>query len=207
MGLASGAQARVAVVLGSGLGQLADRMQDRVVIPYATIPHFTVPTVAGHPGNLVAGTLGGGRVLALQGRFHDYEGHESDAVTFPVRVVRRLGVETLILTAAAGGIGVGYHDWPAATPIPRNAPRWAGGRWSDARPHVPMCWWPRTIEGPATLHYMIVPIWMPMMLAAAPTLWLWLSGRRSPRGLCPRCGYDRAGLGAGVACPECGQGG
>ena len=99
----------MAVVLGSGLGPLADRMRDRVVIPYATIPHFPVPTVAGHPGNLVAGTIGGGRVVALQGRFHYYEGHELDAVTFPVRVLRRLGVETLILTAAAGGVGAGLE--------------------------------------------------------------------------------------------------
>ena len=106
---AFGVPARVAVVLGSGLGPLADRMRDRVVIPYATIPHFPAPTVAGHPGNLVAGTLGGGRVVALQGRFHYYEGHELDAVTFPVRVLRRLGVETLILTAAAGGIGAGLE--------------------------------------------------------------------------------------------------
>src|SRR4051812_4512597 len=98
---------RVAVVLGSGLGPLADRLEDRGVIPFAAIPHFPVPTVAGHPGNLVAGTTGGGRLVALQGRFHYYEGHELDAVTFPVRVLRRLGVETLILTAAAGGIGAG----------------------------------------------------------------------------------------------------
>jgi len=107
--LASGEPSRLAVVLGSGLGPLADRLRDRVVIPYATIPHFPVPTVAGHPGNLVIGTLGGGRVVALQGRFHHYEGHELDAVTFPVRVLRRLGVETLILTAAAGGIGAGLE--------------------------------------------------------------------------------------------------
>lgn len=104
---AMGEPARVAVVLGSGLGPLADRMRDRSLIPYATIPHFPVPTVAGHPGNLVAGTFGIGRVVALQGRFHYYEGHALDAVTFPVRVLRRLGVETLILTAAAGGIGAG----------------------------------------------------------------------------------------------------
>ncbi len=106
---ALGGPTRLAVVLGSGLGPLADRMRDRVVVPYAKIPHFPVPTVAGHPGNLVAGTMGGGRVVALQGRFHYYEGHELDAVTFPVRVLRRLGVETLILTAAAGGIGAGLE--------------------------------------------------------------------------------------------------
>ncbi len=106
---ALGGASRVAVVLGSGLGPLADRMRDRVVIPYAMIPHFPVPSVAGHPGNLVAGTLGGARVVTLQGRFHYYEGHELDSVTFPVRVLRCLGVETLILTAAAGGIGAGLE--------------------------------------------------------------------------------------------------
>ena len=93
-----------AVVLGSGLGPLADRLRDPVVVPYAKIPHFPVPTVAGHAGNLVTGSIGPARVIYLQGRFHFYEGHDLDTVTFPVRVLARLGVETLVLTAAAGGI-------------------------------------------------------------------------------------------------------
>jgi purine-nucleoside phosphorylase len=98
--------ARVAVVLGSGLGALADRLGDRVAIPYAEIPHFPHPTVEGHTGNLVAGTVGGLPLLVFQGRFHYYEGHGLDEVTFPIRVMQRLGVRTLILTAAAGGIAL-----------------------------------------------------------------------------------------------------
>jgi purine-nucleoside phosphorylase len=94
----------IAAVLGSGLGDLAARLSDPRVIPYESIPHFPEPTVAGHQGNLVAGTLGGTRLLFLQGRFHSYEGHDLTAVTFPMRVLQRLGVHTLILTAATGGI-------------------------------------------------------------------------------------------------------
>jgi purine-nucleoside phosphorylase len=95
---------RIAVVLGSGLGTLASRLGDPVVIPYGQVPHFPQATVAGHHGNLVAGSFGAARVWILQGRFHAYEGHDLDAVTFPVRVLWRLGVETMILTAATGGI-------------------------------------------------------------------------------------------------------
>jgi purine-nucleoside phosphorylase len=99
----------VAVILGSGLGSLADRLEERTVVPYHEIPHFPAPTVAGHQGNLVAGRLGEARVLYLQGRFHYYEGHDLNAVTFPVRVLSRLGVRSLILTAATGGINLDYH--------------------------------------------------------------------------------------------------
>ena len=101
---ALGAIPRVAVVLGSGLGELADRMTEAVAIPYDRIPHFPLPTVAGHSGRAIAGRLSGTPVLMLQGRFHHYEGHHLDAVTFPVRVLQRLGVGVLILTAATGGI-------------------------------------------------------------------------------------------------------
>jgi purine-nucleoside phosphorylase len=94
----------IALVLGSGLGALADRLSDRTTIPYAQVPHFPRSTVEGHPGNLVAGTLGAVPLLVLQGRFHYYEGHDLDAVTFPVRVLKLLGVRTLILTAATGAI-------------------------------------------------------------------------------------------------------
>jgi purine-nucleoside phosphorylase len=94
----------VAVVLGSGLGTLAERLEDAVVIPYGHIPHFTSATVPGHHGNLLAGAFGPARLWILQGRFHAYEGHDLEEVTFPVRVLRRLGVSTLILTAATGGI-------------------------------------------------------------------------------------------------------
>ncbi|HWE40809.1 MAG TPA: purine-nucleoside phosphorylase [Isosphaeraceae bacterium] len=94
----------VAVVLGSGLGPLADRAADPIVIPYAEIPHFPTPTVAGHAGRLVLGRHGGTAVALLQGRSHYYEGHDLATVSLPVRVLQRLGVRTLILTAAAGGI-------------------------------------------------------------------------------------------------------
>jgi purine-nucleoside phosphorylase len=98
----------IAVVLGSGLGDLADRLTDSIVIPYAEIPHFPAPTVHGHRGNLIVGTLGSTRIAALQGRFHYYEGHDLEAVTFPVRVLEAFGVKTLILTAATGGINPEY---------------------------------------------------------------------------------------------------
>lgn len=95
---------KLAVVLGSGLGELADRLVDRVVVPYSTIPHFPTPTVEGHKGNVVAGSVSDAPLLVFQGRFHYYEGHSLDDVTFPVRVMQQLGVQTLILTAATGGI-------------------------------------------------------------------------------------------------------
>jgi purine-nucleoside phosphorylase len=95
---------RIAVVLGSGLGSLVDRLTTRVGIPYTALPHFPRTTVEGHHGHLVAGGLGGTRVFLLQGRFHHYEGHDLDAVVFPIRVLQRLGVTTLVLTAATGGV-------------------------------------------------------------------------------------------------------
>jgi purine-nucleoside phosphorylase len=94
----------IAVVLGSGLNELADGLGDRTIVPYREIPHFPTPTVAGHEGRVILGCLGGSRVVMLQGRFHYYEGHDLEAVTFPIRVLQRLGVTTLILTAATGGI-------------------------------------------------------------------------------------------------------
>ncbi len=95
---------RLAVVLGSGLNDLADQLDDRTIIPYEQIPHFPVTTVAGHEGQVILGRLEGTWVLMLQGRFHYYEGHDLETVTFPIRVLQRLGVNTLILTAATGGI-------------------------------------------------------------------------------------------------------
>jgi purine-nucleoside phosphorylase len=95
---------RIAVVLGSGLNELADRLHNGVAIPYGRIPHFPRTTVAGHQGRAIAGRLHGVPVLMLQGRFHYYEGHDLETVTFPVRVMQRLGVRALIVTAATGGI-------------------------------------------------------------------------------------------------------
>lgn len=93
-----------ALILGSGLGELAERVDDPVVVPYGDIPGFAPSTVAGHKGRLVAGRLEGVDVLAFQGRYHAYEGHEPAALATPVRAARALGVETLIVTCAAGGV-------------------------------------------------------------------------------------------------------
>jgi purine-nucleoside phosphorylase len=95
---------RVAVVLGSGLNALADRITEATTVPYDQIPHFPNTTVGGHEGNVLLGKLGGAPMIIFQGRFHYYEGHDLETVTFPVRVLSRLGVSTLILTAATGGI-------------------------------------------------------------------------------------------------------
>ena len=94
----------VGLILGSGLGELADEIENRVVIQYTDIPSFPVSTVEGHAGQLVCGTLGGKKVIALQGRFHYYEGYTMEVVTFPIRVMSELGVESMIVTNAAGGV-------------------------------------------------------------------------------------------------------
>jgi purine-nucleoside phosphorylase len=94
----------VAVVLGSGLGPFADRLERAVRIPYGKIPHFPPPTVIGHAGELVVGTVAGKAVLAQCGRFHAYEGHSAAVCALPIRVWAALGITTLILTNAAGGI-------------------------------------------------------------------------------------------------------
>ncbi len=104
----SGAPA-VAIVLGSGLNDLAARVEAAQVIPYARVPHFPRATVAGHAGQVLCGKLAGEDVVVFQGRFHYYEGHDLDTVTFPVRVVQELGLKVLILTAATGGIGEGLR--------------------------------------------------------------------------------------------------
>jgi purine-nucleoside phosphorylase len=96
----------VAVVLGSGLGEFANTLHDALSVPYAELPHWPVSKVIGHEGRLVVGTLGGRRVAVLSGRVHYYEGHDLRTVTFATRVIGRLGVKSLILTNAAGGINV-----------------------------------------------------------------------------------------------------
>jgi purine-nucleoside phosphorylase len=100
----------VAVVLGSGLGSFASSLGDAVVVPYATIPHWPASRVVGHAGELVAGTVAGRRVLALSGRAHVYEGHAMAVATFGTRVLGLLGVKTLILTNAAGGINLSFQQ-------------------------------------------------------------------------------------------------
>jgi purine-nucleoside phosphorylase len=97
-------QPRLAVILGSGLGEFADMLNDRSTIPFSAVPHFPLSSVAGHSGNLVLGRIGAACVLCLQGRVHYYEGHDMKAVTFPTRVLGRLGIRRLIVTNAAGGI-------------------------------------------------------------------------------------------------------
>lgn len=98
------AKPKIGLILGSGLGILADEMEEAVEIPYAHIPHFPVSTVEGHAGTLVGGKLAGKWVVAMKGRFHYYEGYSLEQVTFPVRVMHFLGVDTLVVTNAAGGI-------------------------------------------------------------------------------------------------------
>jgi purine-nucleoside phosphorylase len=98
----------VAVVLGSGLGDFADTLQDSVVMPYGELPHWPAPNVVGHAGRLVVGRAAGKRVAALSGRVHFYEGHEMATVVFATRVMGRLGVKQMILTNAAGGINTGF---------------------------------------------------------------------------------------------------
>jgi purine-nucleoside phosphorylase len=98
----------IAVVLGSGLGAFAEEMKDSVVIPYGDIPNFPRPTAVGHAGRMVIGKIGDLTVAAMQGRAHQYEGYSSREAAFPVRVFGRLGVKSLVLTNAAGGINSAY---------------------------------------------------------------------------------------------------
>jgi len=95
---------RVGIILGSGLGPLADEVESPTVVPYAEIPHFAVSTVSGHAGQVVAGTLEGVGVVVMRGRVHLYEGYSLQQITFPVRALHRLGAEILIITNAAGGL-------------------------------------------------------------------------------------------------------
>ncbi len=99
----------IGLILGSGLGVLADEIESAVKIPYSEIPNFPVSTVEGHAGQLVFGELKGKKVVAMQGRFHFYEGYSLDKVTAPVRVMKELGVETLIVTNAAGGVNESFE--------------------------------------------------------------------------------------------------
>ena len=98
------AQPRVAIILGTGLGQLADDIDVEAVMSYEEIPHFPVSTVETHAGKLLIGALGGKSVVAMQGRFHYYEGYTMKQITFPVRVMRALGADTLLVSNACGGM-------------------------------------------------------------------------------------------------------
>lgn len=104
-----GRNPKVAIVLGSGLGGLADELTEAISIPYSDIPGFVVSTVQGHAGRMVIGKLEGRELIAMQGRVHFYEGYSMQQITFSVRLLKALGVETLILTNAAGGLNPTYR--------------------------------------------------------------------------------------------------
>lgn len=99
----------IGLILGSGLGVLADLIEEPQTFAYEEIPHFPVSTVAGHAGELVFGTIAGRRVLMMKGRFHLYEGYGEEIVTFPVRVMKLLGIDALVVTNAAGGVNKAYN--------------------------------------------------------------------------------------------------
>lgn len=107
--LLDGRKPEIAIVLGSGLGKLADTIKDAVVIPYREIPGFPVSTAVGHKGNFIIGTLGGKCVLAMQGRFHFYEGYPMELVTMPVRVMSLLGIKYLFVSNAAGACNPDFN--------------------------------------------------------------------------------------------------
>ncbi len=97
-------QPEIGIILGTGLGGLVDEMNDKIDLPYKEIPNFPVSTVQGHQGRLIFGHINGKKVVAMQGRFHFYEGYSMDAVTFPVRVMKSLGINLLIVSNASGGL-------------------------------------------------------------------------------------------------------
>ena len=104
-----GRKPELGIVLGSGLGRLADSIEDPIVIPYRTLPGFPVSTAVGHKGNFIVCKLGGKTVMAMQGRIHYYEGYGMDKVVLPIRVMIKLGIKTLIVSNAAGGTNLNYH--------------------------------------------------------------------------------------------------
>ena len=103
------ASANTAIILGSGLGNLSSVIEPEFSIPYGDIPNFPVSTVEGHKGRLILGTLNGKKVWVMEGRFHFYEGYTAEQVVFPIRVLKLLGVENLLLSNAAGGVNKDYQ--------------------------------------------------------------------------------------------------
>ena len=108
-GRLGGLRPQIGIILGSGLGKLADRIGAPLTIPYTDVPGFVKSTAIGHKGNFIVGTLGGKTVMAMQGRFHYYEGYPMDKVTLPVRVMVRLGIKALFVSNAAGGVNFDFH--------------------------------------------------------------------------------------------------
>ncbi|NLX36613.1 MAG: purine-nucleoside phosphorylase [Chloroflexi bacterium] len=100
---------RIGIVLGSGLGPLAERISEPIIIPYDQLPHMPLSTVAGHSGRLLAGRLAGQDVLMMQGRVHYYEGYSPQQITLPIRMMQQLGVRVVIITNSAGGINKAFH--------------------------------------------------------------------------------------------------
>ena len=98
----------IGIILGTGLGELGKSIEIKHTIPYAAIPNFPVSTVQGHKGNLLIGKFGGKNVIAMQGRFHYYEGYPMQEVTFPVRVLHEIGVKQLFVSNAAGGVNTSF---------------------------------------------------------------------------------------------------
>lgn len=105
----NGIQPEIGVVLGSGLGKFGDQIEPIVTIPYKDIPNFVTSTAMGHKGNFIIGKVSGKYVCAMQGRFHYYEGYSMEVVTLPIRVMARLGIKTLIVSNAAGGVNTGFQ--------------------------------------------------------------------------------------------------
>lgn len=99
----------IGVVLGSGLGNFSEELHVDASIAYADIPYFPISTVEGHPGKLILGSIGGKRVVAMVGRFHFYEGYKAEDVGFPIRVMKALGIHTLLISNAAGGVNPAFH--------------------------------------------------------------------------------------------------
>lgn len=108
-GRLDGCRPRIGIILGSGLGPLAEQIGDAIHIPFAEVPHMRTSTASGHVGRFVVGELGGRQVIAMQGRLHGYEGYSAQEVAFPVWLMHLLGVQTLITTNAAGAINEGYR--------------------------------------------------------------------------------------------------
>ena len=105
----AGRRPEIGIVLGSGLGRLADRIEDPLLIPYKDLPGFPVSTAIGHKGNFIVGTLGGKTVIAMQGRIHYYEGYGMDKVVLPIRAMMAAGIRALFVSNAAGGINFGLR--------------------------------------------------------------------------------------------------
>ena len=106
----SSSQPEVGIVLGTGLGGLVNEIKDQKVIPYNFIPHFPISTVESHFGKLIFGKIGNKAIVAMQGRLHFYEGYDMTEITFPIRIMKMLGIHTLFISNAAGGMNLDYKN-------------------------------------------------------------------------------------------------